>query len=165
MKLISIDIGIINLGFICGTLIDKNLIITYCELIDLTELIIECDKKCGLLHENSICDYMMHFFKKYSTKFEECDKIIVERQPLKGITSIQELLLREYRNKCVLISPSTMHKYFDINIYNYERRKKAVEKIATPYLSGFKHFCFQERKHDMADAFCILFYYTRTLIN
>jgi hypothetical protein len=67
--------------------------------------------------------------------------------------------MREYRNKSKLISPISMLNFFGILQFEYLERKVHTEKIAMDYLSGIKVFVFNERRHDMADAFCILYYY------
>lgn len=166
MKILSIDVGILHLGMV-GTEIEdferssviKEEEIYFCDLINITSLINNCKNDCELYHDKTICDYMMHFFKKYRKEFDKVDKILVERQPLTGLISVQDLILREYREKTILISPNSMLKYFDILKYEYEHRKTLTEKIASSYLIKFKSFCFNTRKHDMADAFCILYYF------
>ncbi len=166
MKYIGVDIGIIHFSMVGAEVndLERKTVIEYdeiyfCELINITELIDECPVGCKLHHEKTICDYMMHLFQKYRQIFDEADEILIERQPLQGLVSVQDLILREYRDKSKLVSPNSMHKYFGIGDYNYDHRKILVEKRANDYLSGFKQFCFNERKHDMADAFCIMYYY------
>jgi hypothetical protein len=166
MKILSIDIGIIHFSFV-GCVVDTTykLFISniyVCKLINITELPTECnDPKCDLYHDKLICDYMSHLFKKYGKYFEEADLILVERQPLTGITSVQDIILFKYRHKCKLICPNTFHNYYQIGDFNREQRKEFFVKYATPYLSKFKSFCFNIRKHDMADAFCIMYYFLK----
>jgi hypothetical protein len=52
-----------------------------------------------------------------------------------------------------------MLKFFGILHFEYLERKTHTEKIAIEYLGSIKVFVFNERRHDMADAFCILYYY------
>jgi hypothetical protein len=135
-----------------------------CELVDITDLVRNCsDKECTLYHDKIICDYVMHLFKKFKNVFEEVDYILIERQPIMGIVSVQELIMREYRNKSRLISPNAMLKFYGILHFDYSKRKECTEEIANKYLSGIKMFVFNERKHDMADAFCIIYYFVSML--
>jgi hypothetical protein len=169
MKLLAIDIGIINLALVGAELNDDYLDredvileseIFLCELIDITELIIECDRKtCELYHDKIICDYMMHLFKKFKDVFESVDRILIERQPIRGITAVQELIMREHRSKSELVSPNAMLNFFGILDFEYEERKIHTEKIAMEYLGSIKVFVFNERRHDMSDALCIMYYY------
>ena len=168
MKIISIDVGILNLAFVCSELendyLSRENVILYseiimCEYVDITSLIYECSGNCDLFHEKTICDYMMHFFKKYKEVFDSVDIILIERQPITGVTCVQELILREYRNKCLLISPTAVLNHFgNLDLERDDRKNKNVV-FAKDYLSSFKIFVFSERRHDMADAFCILYYY------
>lgn len=169
MFILSIDVGIIHLALVAIELesdylkrdeiiIEEEL--TTCELIDITELIVECnDVNCELYHDKIICDYVTHLFKKYRELFDKSNEILIERQPFGGISSVQELIMKEYRNKTKLISPTAMLNFFGILHIPYDERKKYTEKIATKYLEKFKTFTFNERNHDMADCLCILLYY------
>lgn len=170
MKILSIDIGINNLAMVVCSL-DTNYLsreeiildreIIFCDLINITDN--NChDVECKLHHDKVMCDYIMHLFKNYREYFETSDVILIERQPLTGLVSIQELIMREYRDKSFLISPISMLKFFDLLQYKYEDRKVRTERIASKYLSSFKEFVFNERRHDMADAFCIMYYYIYT---
>ncbi len=172
MRIISIDVGIIHLGFLEANVSDSFVSrqevleyfeIVYCELIDITDLVRKCDDPgCTLYHDKVICDYMSHFFKKYKSQFDSADVILIERQPLMGLCAIQEIIMFNYRNKSVLISPNAMLNFFGILGYEYEIRKIKTEEIAKPYLSQFKDFIFNERRHDLADSLCIMYYYLCT---
>lgn len=169
MKILSIDVGLLHLALVKICLSDDHLIrdevikedeIVLCELVDITELVSNCnDPKCELHHDKIICDYMMHLFKKYVSDFDSADLILVERQPPTGLVAVEQLIIREYRNKSKLISPTAMLNFFGILHFEYIERKIHTEKIAMEYLGGIKVFVFNERRHDMADAFCILYYH------
>jgi hypothetical protein len=102
---------------------------------------------------------MTHLFKKFKYEFDSIDLILIERQPPTGLVAVEQLIMREYRKKCKLVSPVSMLNFFGILQYEYSERKVHTEKIAMEYLSSLKVFIFNERRHDMADAFCILYYY------
>ena len=169
MKILAIDVGLLHLASIFVRLANdylerKDVIleeeISLCDLVDITELVSECkDPNCELYHDKIICDYMMHLFKKFRTTFEAADLILVERQPPTGLVAVQELIMREYRSKSLLISPTAMLNFFGILHFEYLERKDHTEQIAMKYLGSLKVFVFNERRHDMADAFCILYYY------
>jgi hypothetical protein len=169
MKILVIDVGLLHFALI-GADLEKDYLnrekvilekeIFFCDVIDITELITDCnDKECILYHDKIICDYMMHLFKKFRSLFDMVDKILIERQPPMGLVAVQELIMREYRNKSELISPNSMHCFFKIQQYDYDERKIHTVKIAMEYLGSLKTFIFNERKHDMADALCILYYF------
>ena len=169
MKILAIDVGLLHLAMLAVKLGSDYLTrpevileeeISYCDLVDITELVSDCrDTDCELYHDKIICDYMMHLFKKFRTTFDSADRILIERQPPTGLVAVQELIMREYRSKSELISPNAMLNFFEILHFKYEERKVHTEKIAMEYLGSLKVFVFNERRHDMADAFCILYYY------
>lgn len=56
--------------------------------------------------------------------------------------------------KTKLMSPVSMHKFFEFGNADREERKTRVEQIAYEYLCKMKGYQQHERKHDMADAMC-----------
>ena len=160
MYILSIDVGIINLGLV-GAHVNENFTlnkIDICKLIDIRNLLCN-DPKCELYHDSCIADYMSHLFKIYKKQFESADVILIERQPPTGLVAVQELIVYSFRNKTKMISPNSMHCYFNIGNLDYDNRKKFTVKFASDYLNGHKDFVFNQRKHDLADSVCILVYY------
>ena len=160
LKVFSIDIGLYHLGMVLATLNQDGTIdeIHDCDLIDIT---IGCSTiGCQLHHEKNIADYMSHFFANYHESLEEADVILVEQQPPGGFISIQELIRFQFRDKTITVNPRSVHCHFDIGYLDYEKRKKASELIANSALCGFKNYSFQERKHDISDAYCQLRYWS-----
>jgi hypothetical protein len=189
MKVLSIDIGISNLGYIYAEMglpelsgskyknikynevycysRFKNLInIIDCNRIDITKVkhnfVKRCD--CKLFHERCIPDYLDHFIQEYQNYFENCDILLLERQPPVGITNVQDLLFTKFRNKVLLISPNSVHKYFGLSDV-YSNRKVVSEKIAKEFLNCFENFNVNTRKHDISDAMLMVIYYLKTEID
>lgn len=159
MKILSIDIGIINLGIVAAELNDDYTLneIHDCDLIDITS---GCRlNNCNLHHESCIADYMAHFFEEYKESLEEADIILIEQQPPGGLIVVQELIRYQFREKTISICPRSVHCFYGISHLDYEKRKIASENIASKKLDKFKNFTFQERKHDISDAYCQLFYW------
>jgi len=182
LKVLSIDVGILNLGYVYAeiyfpsientskyknlknnenyTCIKDHLQVISCGRIDITKMkhtvTHSCD--CTLRHERCIPDYLDHFIQEHSFYFEECDVLLIERQPPMGITNVQDLLFTRFRNKVKLISPNSVHKYFGLG-HDYLLRKEASEAIAKDYLNHFTNFIFNERKHDISDALLMILYY------
>jgi hypothetical protein len=170
MKILSIDIGLFHLAMVAADLPDGHLDrdeviideeIYFCDLIDITREFDYCEQPDCVYHERIICDYMTHLFRRHKDLFDSADKILIERQPPGGFVAIQEIIMLTYRNKSKLISPTGMLSYFGILHFEYEVRKTHTESIAMDYLSGIKAFMFNERRHDMADAFCMIFYFIK----
>jgi len=166
--LLSIDIGVINLG-LSILAYDKN---TYkfkdvmgVDCLDITtfphpEHIPRCN--CKLNHTKTFTDWMEHIFQYYSNLFDNVDYIIIERQPPQGFVAVEQLIYSKFRDKCELISPNSVHKFFDITPHNYDERKLFMESRALQYINTTKvkqEFFSFERKHDMADSICMGIYW------
>lgn len=159
MYIISIDIGLNNLGIVGGYLNNINL----CKKVDIKALCQYCAiKNCGLYHNLCMSDYVSHFIKDYQKYLNMADIILIERQPPCGFISIQELIVFQYRDKVKMISPNSVHKYFDITHYNYERRKEFVTQYAENALKMFPDFKDSKRKHDVSDAYCMIIFWLHT---
>ena len=183
MKVLSIDVGIINLGYVFAEINFSNKISTInkyslrqyyldedflievldCNRVNITNMkhsvMKFCD--CKLHHDYCIPDYLDHFIQEHSEMFDTSELIIIERQPPMGVTNVQDLLFTKYRNKVVLINPGRIIKYFTMS-RDYSKRKMESEKIASKYLCSFSNFYNNIRKHDISDAMLMLIYYYST---
>ena len=163
MLLTSIDIGIFNMATVTARVSRESVNVSSVSLDNIKVLSDSCsDPKCHFRHEHCFNDYLDHYFQLHAQTFEESDKILVERQPPRGFIVIQELILKQYREKVILINPSTIHKHFGIQVVDYDARKEFTIAHAWEYLKDFKAFKENSRKHDMADAMCQLLYYNKT---
>ncbi len=160
-SILCIDVGVVNLGLsalIADPITLKFKKIVGIDLLDITKIlhpehIPEC--KCTLNHTKTFTDWMEHLFQYYHDIFEAVDKIIIERQPPKGFVVVEQLIYSKYRNKCELISPASLHKFFHMST-EYDIRKEESIQIASrhlervpPIYQEFKNF---NRKHDIADS-------------
>jgi len=182
MKILSIDVGIVNLGYVFAEIqpiqVKRkiksytqdnifNINVIECNRIDITNIkhsnVKWCD--CKLHHDRCIPDYLDHFIQEHIYLFELSDMILIERQPPIGITNVQDLLFKLFRNKVLLISPNSVHKYFELS-KDYDIRKIESENIAKKYLSDFTNFNNNIRKHDISDAMLmIIYYYKLNMVN
>ena len=183
MKILAIDVGIINLGYVYAELVIeepadgskyKNLLLNSfydeerfnnkCKVIDCNRIDITKIKHrkvsfcvCKLHHERCVPDYLDHFIQELP-HFNECDILIIERQPPMGIMNVQDLLFKLFRDKVLLISPNSMHKYFKLSS-DYNERKKQSEQLSLTHLTDFENFNKQIRRHDISDAMLMIIYY------
>ena len=163
MIIVSIDVGYHHLGIVESFINDAHEItVTRSDLVNLTKLphtkVNRCD--CCIPHTREVADLIAHFIQEYGEWLDTADRLLVERQPPTGLTQIETLLLYIYRQKTVLISPNSMHKHFYIGTYDYERRKEMTVRIAEPYMKDSEWFLNLERKHDIADAVCMIIFNT-----
>jgi hypothetical protein len=101
-------------------------------------------------------DIVPLFVDDHKELFESADKILIERQPPGGFTNIEVLIHYMFKDKVCLISPVSIHTYFGMRHLNYEQRKERTVSIAEKHL---KYEIPYERKHDVADALCMIIYF------
>ena len=161
-KVVGIDIGYHNLGLVSVDVdYDFNMSINFTKRINLTKMVHDRVQphECKLHHTNELCDMISHFVQEYGHIIDDADHLLLERHPPGGLTNVEALLMHIYRDKVRLIAPVSMHKHFSISHLEYEERKVKTEELAFPYLMEFTNYMYQTRKHDMADAMCMVMYY------
>jgi len=161
MNIISIDIGYHNMGLVEAFIDEEYEIhIKGVHKINLTKLphrkMRPCE--CKLHHTNEPADLFAHFVQEYGDLLDGADRILIERQPPTGLTNIEALILYQYRSKTHLVSPNAMHAHFKIGHLEYERRKERTVEIASDLLSDFENYEQLARKHDVADAVCMIIF-------
>jgi len=149
MKVLAIDIGYHNMGLVLA------------ESGKGPKVDVEFIKKVSLgdykyIYSNDIVDLVPLFVDAHKHIFEAADTILIERQPPGGFTNIEVLLHYMFKDKVVLVSPVSMHTHFGMRHLNYEERKERTVSIADKYIDGEIPY---ERKHDIADALCMIVYY------
>ena len=164
--IVSIDVGIINLGLVICSLTKEHPItiekIEVCKLINIKDITINCNNpNCTLKHESgSAIDWVNHFIELYRDNLEQASHILIEKQPPGGLQHIEVLLTQHFRDKVTLIFPRTLHKWMGISKFSYDDRKEQTQKRAQNYLTTQKDWIqIPERRHDMADALCFILYF------
>jgi hypothetical protein len=167
IKVLSIDVGIIHLG-ISVSLLNKDYTlkeILWVDNIDITDykhtkcLISECK----LHHTKTFSDWIEHVINENKEYFDNSDIILIEKQPPFGFVVVEQLIFSKYRNKTKIISPNSVHKYFNFSGLDYDKRKEFSIKIADRFLSEkliekTKSF---DRRHDISDSICIMLYFIK----
>ena len=189
LKVLSIDIGITNLGYVYSRLdfyppepgsrykaklINENYALNrdqnekYIEILDCNRIDIKNIKhdrvafcNCRLHHDRCIPDYLDHFIQE-TPYFEECDVLLLERHPPVGITNVQDLLFKQFRDKVILVHPASVHTYFNLPSCDYDLRKIKSEQLSIRYLNNKLGFLNNTRRHDISDALLMTLYYYKT---
>ena len=162
-KILSIDIGIVNLGYVFAEL-SETVKVLECNRVNIMNMkhnkVSRC--QCTLHHDSCIPDYIDHFVQEHYQLFESADTILIERQPVLGLTNVSDLLFIKFRDKIKLVSPNTIHKFFKMTKCDYELRKIESNAIAEKYLETFYSYQNNERKHDISDAMLMILYFFET---
>ena len=150
MKLLGIDIGYYNIGLVLAQCNKEKVNVLYVQKVDLTQY--------KSREAPELSDMIHGFVTDYADTFCRADQVLIERQPPGGLTSVEVLLHYIFRHKAILISPVSMHAHFNIGHLDYEQRKERTELIASKYIKDSSYYDRLERKHDIADALCMILY-------
>ncbi len=150
MKILAIDIGYHNMGLVLAEAEIKgsNIDVEFIKKVNLEDY--------KYIYSNDIVDLVPLFVDAHKYIFDAAETILIERQPPGGFTNIETLLHYMFKDKVVLVSPVSMHTHFGMRHLNYEQRKERTVEIATKYL---KEDIPYDRKHDIADALCMIIYH------
>lgn len=149
MKILAIDIGYHNIG-ICYAECKPDVKVEIIKKVSLEDYKFATDS-------NELVDLVPAFCEDHAFLFDAADVVLIERQPPHGLKAIEVLMHFMHKSKVVLVSPNSLHTHFGMGHLNYEQRKERVEKIASHYIKHLE--CPWERKHDIADAVCMVVYY------
>ena len=167
MLIAAIDVGLVNLGFILAHVSDEIFEIEQIYLaqrIDLTIFLHQrvSKKDCKLHHSRDACDRVQHFLQEYQPYFEEASVVLIERQPITGLTHVEQLIYHCFRDKAILCSPTKMHTVLGMTRGDYDKRKEESIALAAPYLRDLEAWeLYADRRHDISDAMCLILFWTR----
>ena len=148
MRVLAIDIGYHNLGIVLAeSVAGPSIKVEYMKKVSLADY--------KYLKSNDMVDLVPLFVEDHKGIFDSADKILIERQPPGGFTNIEILLHYMFKDKVLLVHPTSMHTHFGIRHLDYEERKERTTSIAERHL---KFEIPYERKHDIADALCMIIY-------
>lgn len=152
--ILSIDIGVKHLALVLSSISEnydfENIV--WFDLVDITKF--DCKPNCPFQHTKTFADWIRHFIDKYETILNKAKYILIERQPPNGLVVVEQLLYGCFREKSILISPNSVHKFFSIGHLDYDNRKIASVNLTMKYFTGNLHTKFSKlwRKHDLCDA-------------
>lgn len=158
MRLLSIDIGIKNLGLVSIALKPKWRVLSM-KLVDITDVQhnVVPHSKCTLRHTNELSDRLAHVVQDNPDMFEGQSVILAERQPIRGLTGVEQYFYNRYLH-CELVHPRSVIAFYR-HPTDYDKRKERSALIAYQILREYgaescaiKAFDAVDRKHDLADA-------------
>ncbi len=166
MKVLTIDIGVHHLGLVFSELSPdfSEAQVEWFELVNITKYTHNKIHRedCKLYHTKTFADWITHCIQEYEQYFDMADKILIERQPPMGFVVVEQLIFYRFREKSILISPTSLHCHFGIRECDYEQRKLETIQIIldTGLLESHKtKFDSLERQHDITDSLCMLIFW------
>lgn len=146
-KALAVDVGYTNMGLAFATCEKSQVRVERTCKVNLS------DYKYNA-KTNEVFDLVPLFVEDYKDLFDEADVVLIEKQPPGGLTNVECLLAYMFRDKLVQVNPVSLHTHFGMRHLDYEQRKVRTTAIAERYVD-----LPYERKHDVADAVCMLVYW------
>lgn len=177
MKIVSFDIGHTNLAMVVVNVeVDQNT----CEVLEITPIHtlmtdlanIQCTGNCIFMKTDKSSSHKCHHFvESIHEHLVGSDLVLAERQPLCGLTGIEQSLYiyikQRYSggrpNHMRLISPNSVHAHFNMSTEKPTRRIQVVD-IVYNYLKDCNAFIKVKDKDHLADAFIFVLFYCQTTL-
>jgi hypothetical protein len=126
-----------------------------CVLVDAVKAQEQCtDTKC--VHTKTTSSRLRHVYAKLDNIVNKAEAIYIERQPLTGMTDIEQLLFDRWRGNSVLINSRRMRKSLDCWTDDYDDRKvlalQRAEQLRRVYMDSEPPWVLGDRNHDAAEA-------------
>lgn len=155
MKVLSIDIGLVSLGWSTWDSLDGKVRFGICNVRDAVP------KKS----RKDYCLIAKTFIDKRPDLFQNTQVVLLERQMQAGMKQFATAL-RAFlwcRSKVYLISPITVKRYFGSSTGNYKANKNASVALFIEIASTTSNLLFAQFKKkqqtDVADAYLQMFWY------
>ena len=160
MFIISIDVGIKNLGFSVYDLATRQLVQWQNECL--------CDSK---FVASKNVEYVHAFIDKYATFFADAHRVLIERQMRVNMKVIEAVFQSRFFEKTIVLPAQCIKMHFDLSCQNYRaNKKKAIEFIDLQFGGLLQdHFVnmhewvdfwhAQPKKDDLADSLLMVLYY------
>ena len=163
LRILSIDAGILNLGWCVADACPRLGQITVCAYgnEDVTE---PCRVPgCTLPHTKELWDRLGHVHEHTLRGYaEEADHVLLERQPPGGLGEVTAFFYSKYRAKTTYVHPRSMHRFYGMGSMTYDKRKEHVlHEVTSRWIPDLD--CGPGRRgHDVADAVCMVNFFCST---
>lgn len=159
---LAIDVGIEHLAMTVSNVDSECNFkeVVWVKLINIMNF--DCVKDCPLRHEKTVTDWISHVVWRYKDIFDNVDHILIERQPITGLVSVEQLLFCLCREKATLVHPSSVHSFFGMKGLDYQDRKKTAVMLTKSKLVNFQEIVSScDREHDIADSLMLTLFWVR----
>ena len=174
MKIIGIDVGCTNLALVKANVIftqNMDISVIFAQMFDLKQIVCRTKDCIFTTNDKSSAHRCHHWVEMNENVFKGTDLILMERQPLVGLTGVEQsiyIYLKQrfsdgLASKIRLISPNSMHAFFNMSKLKEERRQQIVN-ITKDYLLETKAFQIAKEKDHLADAFGFILFYCKSTL-
>ena len=157
--IIAIDVGVRNLGF-CVYDLDTQAVVDW-RNVALCETV--------LYTPGDNVSLVMHFVQRNKHWFENCAKLIIEKQIRCNMRIIEAVFHTLFYDRCIVVHAKNVKLHFGTSTGNYkDNKRRAVDYVTAnlPTLAASES-CAEtwresSKKDDLADALLLVHYFLRT---
>lgn len=159
---ISIDVGIVNLGLCIFDARSKQIV-----LWDRVPL----RSSGGKYYPSRNVDYVREFVSKYAHYFDDARDLLIERQMRCNMRIVESVLHALYYDRCTVIAPRHVKVHYGIGGGGYRENKTKAVEWAREYVrhnaasfaeSVREVFAASKKQDDLADSLLLLLYFLDT---
>lgn len=136
MKILSIDCGIEHFGY---CIVESNpFYIVEWEVRNLKHIqhVDICLQGCILHHNKYVGDFILHFVQEKKEIINQCDIILLERQPpTSSCINVECSLYVLFYEKCFIVSSMLVKRWAGIQVGKKQRMKKRNKILSIMYIN------------------------------
>lgn len=179
MKIVSFDVGHTNLAMVVVhaefdnlTCTVEELEVVHAEMFDLAAIRCPHPEECIFMATDKCAAHKCHHLVDIiHPHLEGSDLVLAERQPLCGLTGIEQSLYiyikqrysGDRKTHMRLVSPNSVHAHFCMSSEKVDRRLQVVE-IAKDFLEECPAFIKAREKDHLADAFAFVLFFCQAVL-
>jgi Holliday junction resolvasome RuvABC endonuclease subunit len=154
LRILGIDVGVINLALAVGTCTPAYTDVAI-EAVEVVNMMLPCVVPgCALPHSGMAADRVAHVLRDRAAQFAAADTVVIERQPPGGLRDVEQVFLAALRAKARVIAPATMHVAIGSNGLEYAARKQVSIAAAERWVPALREWF--PKPDDAADAVCLV---------
>lgn len=155
MRVLSLDIGLRNMGVVFFDTVTKQLAWKLVDLYTTTPKVREQKDYCLMTHR---------MMREYQSFFEDADHILLERQMQARMRVIAASIRSRYFDKTLMIAPILVKRHFATSKGNHaDNKKAAINLVMAKYsIARDPRFLKLKKKDDLCDALLQADYFIST---
>lgn len=162
--IISIDVGIRNLGFVVYDTTTQNVV--EWKRVDI------CKEGKYFPYKN--VQYALDFMNEHANYFANCQLLLVERQMRVNMRILEAVFQSQMYDRCVVVQAQSVKMHFSIACRNYKQNKRRAVEWLTFHWNTFagkyvlninawqQTWLCSNKQDDLADCMIMLLYYLNT---
>lgn len=177
MKIVGIDVGHTNLALVVAEVEIRDnceigeISVEHAQMTNLGDFVCEGGECMFKKNDRSASHKCHHWVDDMENYFRDSDLVLMERQPLCGLTGIEQAIYIFVKQRysagreghILLMSPNMLHSHFKMSS-SKETRRREIVNICREYLEISPAFVNAKEKDHLADAMGFILLYIQRIL-